>query len=1213
MKGNVEAKPPMAKKKRRSLSRYAVHKSFTDIREVENETNDGTKGETGEEAGEEVGANGSSNSIFKTTSSSVLTPWIAFMDKKTHRVCYYNTITEEQSWEVPEKFIWSDQDNLTSTLRDPEGLGDDFVDTAYVLPSVTAAIERRDRKVFQKGRAPLCTDTGKLADELGDAIPLYFDFLRSLIILFVLLTAINAPLLVANASGATIVSLLETNPASNRMNAVLALYSIGNAPIPSKNNHSTMVLFGHTEIIESAGYTLVFILSFSFVFIALAWACIHTYLEHKLAQNAKYLVSARNYTVEVKGLPPTATDVEVMEHFSKVYNLQYMDFRNRPILMRKNHMFDPPKDEPFYPTSDVSNSGNGLFKGSWVADMSLAKPIGDKLRNIFSHENLLQKLRRERAFFKYKRKLYNESSRAEEEAEKALLQLQTDVAGDAAKRAKEAQREKRKRHLECRKYLNAMQRHWDNVCKHENSIYNCLSVTKEAKKKRSKILFQKPRRAVSSNHKYRTPDDIVRAFVTFNQPESYRRCIEDYKGVNGFNKIFQEKPLQFLGEHPLQVTAAPDPSDIIWENLEISEAVRWNNKMTTCCITLFLLFASFICVLVPYRVGHALDKETVTPWLCDDALLNTYTSWANATGSNSTVPPTLRHVEHSGAECPAPTRQLNLQYSGDSAWRSTAPCALKNASSCYFDFRGDRVDPHDYCPCIDVGSVERQCSLRPPVSVDGHAVRHYSHNQMLNCYCQALVDAALANKSPEEVQALAARNDGACWDFMKAFFMSRALILFSTSSLSVINLVLESCMKTVTKWEKHDTRTLQTANIMLKVFVTLFINTSFILWFVNANMLSGEEGDSGPSLGLASFLRGRYDRMTAEWYVNIGSALTYMMILDCFVPHFVPMLTAALKTVEGNLQRSSRSQNWKGHIQRDLNMSLEYPTFEIEIRLAYIMNTFAFTCLYFSTLPLLLPLAVLSFTVSMWVDRIMILRVYSKPPVYDSEIIFVALQQFPYIILLSVGWNLFMPLRDFFVLALELDPAATPTSAISQLALLESVFYLLLGLFLCSALFETFGLFLPFKLRKQVSSACMPTRVVRYFVGLLRGANRRGNDVPIPVSDAQNDLAFTETCIKRLTTSDARACKYNDASLREKYGQSWSSTTFVENGTRFGAVRWRKSGRSDLTEKTYKKGDFKRTFEWIAERHLVSYKIERSPAYKDAVFAMKLQDHNKTH
>lgn len=142
-------------------------------------------------------------------------------------------------------------------------------------------------------------------------------------------------------------------------------------------------------------------------------------------------------------------------------------------------------------------------------------------------------------------------------------------------------------------------------------------------------------------------DVIEGAFVTFNNEESARRCMDDYRASNiSLLRRFQPKQLQFQhvdvsmyvcrlswillseyllgillcsvgyyfldthntvflvsgvklhqGKHyALRVVRAPEPSNILWENVCVSDGTRILRKSITAFITFILLVASFIII-----------------------------------------------------------------------------------------------------------------------------------------------------------------------------------------------------------------------------------------------------------------------------------------------------------------------------------------------------------------------------------------------------------------------------------------------------------------------------------------------------------------------------------------------------------------------------------------------------------------------------------------
>lgn len=86
----------------------------------------------------------------------------------------------------------------------------------------------------------------------------------------------------------------------------------------------------------------------------------------------------------------------------------------------------------------------------------------------------------------------------------------------------------------------------------------------------------------------------VCAFVTFTEQEAYERCEEYFFKYLRTDKSYNTKyqPLQFLEEETL-IEAAPEPSNIVWENLECTAVQRASRKfcvIVTICVFIFLTF-----------------------------------------------------------------------------------------------------------------------------------------------------------------------------------------------------------------------------------------------------------------------------------------------------------------------------------------------------------------------------------------------------------------------------------------------------------------------------------------------------------------------------------------------------------------------------------------------------------------------------------------------
>jgi hypothetical protein len=109
------------------------------------------------------------------------------------------------------------------------------------------------------------------------------------------------------------------------------------------------------------------------------------------------------------------------------------------------------------------------------------------------------------------------------------------------------------------------------------------------------------------------------AFVTFENEDSYIRCIEDYGRYSTRSLIRpwtwfvppQPPILKFQGQHHLTVDESPEPSNIMWENLETTYFSGLARKAITATVTIITLVISLALVILVKAVKE--DVEAAVP------------------------------------------------------------------------------------------------------------------------------------------------------------------------------------------------------------------------------------------------------------------------------------------------------------------------------------------------------------------------------------------------------------------------------------------------------------------------------------------------------------------------------------------------------------------------------------------------------------------------
>ena len=121
------------------------------------------------------------------------------------------------------------------------------------------------------------------------------------------------------------------------------------------------------------------------------------------------------------------------------------------------------------------------------------------------------------------------------------------------------------------------------------------SNTKIALLEKSIQLFDS--RLATKNRKSNKPSNqlpVNRAYVVFNEHSSKKQCLDAYHKARRCcqSRHNQPKHLQFRGEHPLKIKRPPEPSSILWENLEVSSWSRRFRRLLVVICTLALMIMS---------------------------------------------------------------------------------------------------------------------------------------------------------------------------------------------------------------------------------------------------------------------------------------------------------------------------------------------------------------------------------------------------------------------------------------------------------------------------------------------------------------------------------------------------------------------------------------------------------------------------------------------
>ena len=109
-----------------------------------------------------------------------------------------------------------------------------------------------------------------------------------------------------------------------------------------------------------------------------------------------------------------------------------------------------------------------------------------------------------------------------------------------------------------------------------------------------KVKQDKLDKKIAKDSKIQTHDEleIKRAYVVFNDKQDKINCLKQYNKRRCCCCNYQEKSYRFNGTAKLQVFPTNEPSDIIWENLEVGKCSRFFRVLASYFFTLLILLFS---------------------------------------------------------------------------------------------------------------------------------------------------------------------------------------------------------------------------------------------------------------------------------------------------------------------------------------------------------------------------------------------------------------------------------------------------------------------------------------------------------------------------------------------------------------------------------------------------------------------------------------------
>ena len=740
-----------------------------------------------------------------------------------------------------------------------------------------------------------------------------------------------------------------------------------------KNHHNTTCIhyLSSSEISVADASVLIMYSELLQVLVFLLGTLYITRKVHTSQMNKSSLnLSASDYTIFVKNIPPDTTEVELIEHFSLLYQLSRPDWLGRPALQNA------------IPVINCDNTGNSIYIGSWCAEVVVHKAIGSLISSFKGKQHLMQNLYKYRA----QMKMFAENTpHSHGHNLKLFLQAEQNMLATASRIDKLAEEVHKSRNVE---------------------ILPSSLVTNGSSAEFKTIYSDIDAKSVG-------------AFVVFNYVESMARCIEDYKKYSTFpyNLVYPHD-LKFKG-HKLKIYRASEPDQIIWENLEATSRTKFLLRFRTILISFLLVVICFMVILQSsiYRTLFSANIPKASFCKSLPRLYSNKTIPYNSLSNINFIRPTA--FESYDSTC------STIQ---DKSFYAVYSYSTSNFSNTLSKYSYDACHPSlcpiygsgKFCPCVSTLSSDSCDTLDCYTHSGTDDCVSFSASLIGSCYCYVKLQSLLSTFSILQVFSLlnSPQSKAFCGTFFTQYSLSTGLTYLSIGFTVILNFINRFFLKILTSHECHTSLDREEGSLMLKVFISNYITLAIIVL-----VAYGKVSNKPDILSTIHIFDGPYNDFTPAWYGNVGFILMTTFIVATFAPLLLSLLKYYIIWPCLRLYHYSRVRKMTSKsmvMQQELNKLEIGPEVKITLHTAQLLSYIFFAMTFASGLPLMLPLITLSFIMYFNVDKLLLLRFNVKPPYMGDGSIRTVIALLPYaaVVRMAVacwifGNSVIIPLNEY--------------------------------------------------------------------------------------------------------------------------------------------------------------------------------------------------------
>ena len=833
------------------------------------------------------------------------------------------------------KKAFADRDLVTRE----ENLGYSFYSSPWVPPDIDKAALYRMSNIYKEGRAPM--DQINLTKDLsiGIGLNLYFQFAISLGIGLLVVSIFALPTLIISYSGEAvgpqdrdIIGLYALSIANIGSNPETLSYATDTTCTTSDSfiptaNQTCIQFYGSQYTMESVSLlvTGMEVLQI-FAFFIMIWHLQIRMKKIKFAHSDSGVPSITDYAVYVTNIPQDTTIEELINHFSDLYQLETVDFRGRlPV-------------EDAAPVDSIGYSNNEAHVGSWVAECTICTKLGKVVNYLERRKELMKRLYEARARMKMygpktphvkgfdpKKYLIEEkimlaiAAQVDKLNEKIHMSYDPSKEGNGDGATGGNQEDEESIHSRpitptSSKSMKGKKRKGARAnapstpqpaAVDDDDSTNPFATPKATRLDRENSISEKAPLSSSlikgKSFKERinglmTEEPALAAFVCFEYNESFARCLEDQQFWSSFPmRLCYPRKMLFKGR-VLSITRAPEPDQIIWENIEIGYIQKFFARIRTIVYLLLLFILVYAIFAVAADVRAKYTDLTPPSGLCIRALPELY---AGDQYRNDTILSRMKLIRPSNdqreildAQCSElipDSYALRYTWDGDPE-QSVANYSLSACTAGKSDIHAlcPTNGQTSYCPCA-THNAGGECSSMGCSSDDVEKCVKFSTADTMNCYCATIIDAMISAGGVGSILSwFFTTQIGSYPDASDECVDTKYYIGASTFALYIaiiITLVSNKLVKYIIMHNAHSERHVSfdalDRSVASRIFLGTYINMSIII------LLAYGYSTESPAVLTDNYLfSGPYRDFDRGWYRIVGFYLVVTFLLMNF-PHFL--------------------------------------------------------------------------------------------------------------------------------------------------------------------------------------------------------------------------------------------------------------------------------------------------------------------------------------